>query len=797
MTKNEAQLDGNHFPGTVVDAQQESNAFIFSTGGDAKLILMVLRADVLRFRYCCDPGVDEDFSYAIADDFKTGVNHIDFVEDAEGWTVSTSLLNCQVSKKALKVTVSDRDGRVLSEDELGFHWQDNLEHGGIVPKMSKFNSEGQSYYGMGDKPMSLNLVGRRLSNWNSDEYAFLPDHDPLYKSIPFYISVHEGVAHGIFFDNSFATHFDFGSERGNVTSFWADGGEMNYYLIYGPQIEATACTFAQLTGTAELPPLWALGYHQSKWSYYPQARVDELAKQFRDNKVPCDALYLDIDYMDGFRCFTWDKERFPKPKEMISELKDMGFRTVLIIDPGIKCDKEFSVYQEGVEKNYFCRRADGPFMRGKVWPGDCLFPDFTNPDVREWWAGLYKDLIADGVDGIWNDMNEPAVMDVPDKTFPADVRHDYDGHPCSHRKAHNVYGMQMVRATYEGLKKLGYPRRPFVITRAAYAGAQRYCSTWTGDNIATWDHLKVANMQVQRLNLSGMGFCSSDIGGFEEQPSPELYARWIQLGVFHPFCRTHSSGHHGDQEPWAFGKDVLDIARRYIELRYQLLQYLYTTFYENTRFGTPVLRSVVMEDQDDAALVAAEDDFMFGRHILVCPIMEEDTGKPRAVYLPRGQWYGLHDNSKHAGQLSFETPVTAKDIPVYVRAGAVIPRLPVQQYSGELKIEELRLDVYHSDGEVQSRVYEDALDGYDYKVDGYLLRTFTVSGENTGQFSIRQRHEGKFKSQHQRLRLNFIGLTIRIGQVLVDGEPLNHPQDSLNDTTVIVPEDFTEVIIKS
>ena len=793
MSEEKPSQNGNQFPDKVVDAKQESNVFVFRCENDACLMLSVLRADVLRFRYNSESIFDADYSYAIADNFESGVDNVEMSEDKDGWVVKTSALSCRISRKGMKASIYNADGDLLSQDEHGFHWQEHLQYGGIVPKMSKFNHSGQRYYGLGDKPMGLDLAGKRVRNWNTDEYAFLPGQDPLYKSIPFYVSLHKGLAHGIFFDNSFVSYFDFGNEREDVTSFWADGGEMNYYFIQGPGIEAVASTYAQLTGTHDLPPLWALGYHQCKWSYYPDTRVREVAKKFRRLKIPCDALYLDIDYMDGFRCFTWDSERFPDPKGLLDDLKDDGFHTVVIIDPGIKVDKDYWVYKEGVEKGYFCRRADGPFVHGRVWPGDCLYPDFTNPKVREWWSGLFKGLVESGVDGVWNDMNEPAVMEVPEKTFPLDVRHDYDGHPCSHRKAHNVYGMQMARATFEGLKKLAFPRRPFVITRAAYAGSQRYCSTWTGDNIASWDHLRVANQQLQRMNLSGMGFCSSDIGGFEEQPEPGLYARWIQMGVFHPFCRTHSSGHHGDQEPWAFGEETLEIARNSIRLRYELLLYLYTTFYEHMRHGTPMLRSLVMEDQSDDNLAEAEDDFMFGRHILVSPIMTAKPGKTHAVYLPKGTWYELESGQERMGQHKFTVPVTPKSIPVFVRAGAVIARLPVQQYVGEDESDELRLDVYFSKDEVTTHLYEDSYDGYDYKVSGYLLRTFTVSGSSLGKLCVRQSRNGKFPSRYRTLRINLTGLPFRIANVSIDGKATTHPADTLNPSTIIAPEDFHEI----
>jgi alpha-glucosidase len=354
---------------------------------------------------------------------------------------------------------------------------------------------------------------------------------------------------------------------------------MNYYFIYGPLMRSVAEQYAYITGTAEIPPIWALGYQQSKWSYKPEKQVKEIANEFRKRKIPCDVIHLDIDYMDGYRCFTWNKKEFPDPMRMIKQLQKQGFKIVCIIDPGIKVDKNYSVYKEAFEKNYFCRRADGELMEGDVWPGKCNFPDFTNPQVRKWWSTLFEDLIKAGVRGIWNDMNEPAVFEIG--TFPEDVRHDYDGHPGSHRKAHNIYGMQMARATMTGLKKYLGDKRPLNITRSGFSGVQRYAATWTGDNTASWEHLWLANLMCQRLSMSGISFVGSDIGGFIGNPDGELYVRWLQMAVFHPFCRTHSAGLDRDSqphEPWVYGPRFEFIARKFINLRYRLLPYIYTAF---------------------------------------------------------------------------------------------------------------------------------------------------------------------------------------------------------------------------
>ncbi|MET7030154.1 glycoside hydrolase family 31 protein [Sediminicola luteus] len=791
ITNTELEYKGNLYPNNILECKREGDKLSFTTENGVILEITVLRDSVLRFRYATENIFEPDFSYAISEDASTGYNELEVEETPTEFLIITAKLKILVDKQTLRTQISDLEGNIINEDELGFHWEENYEYGGNTVKMSKITQSSESFYGLGDKATHSNLKGKRVTNWAMDQYAFAKDQDPLYKAIPFYVGLHNNKAYGVFFDNSFGTTFDFAHERRNITSFWADGGEMNYYFFYGPKITNVVKAYTDLTGKPELPPLWVLGFHQSKWSYFPESRVMEIANKFRDLKIPCDAIYLDIDYMEGFRCFTWNKNYFPEPKKMVKELSDKGFKTVAIIDPGIKVDKDYWVYQEGMENDYFCKRGDGPYMRGKVWPGECNFPDFTNPDVREWWAGLYKELIADiGIKGVWNDMNEPAVMEVPTKTFPLDVRHDYDGNPCSHRKAHNVYGTQMARATYEGVKKFTYPKRPFVITRSAFSGAQRYTSTWTGDNVATWEHLWIANVQVQRMCMSGMSFVGSDIGGFAEQPNGELFARWIQMGVFHPFCRVHSSGDHGDQEPWSFDNEVTDIVRKFIELRYQLLPYLYTMYWKYCKEGTPMIQSLVYFDQEDHQTHFRTDEFIFGEQILVCPV-QEPNAQGRRMYIPKGKWYNFWTDEMVLGGKEKWVVADIDKVPLFIKEGALIPKYPVQQYVGELVVKELILDVYFKKGIEDSTVYEDGQDGFDYKKGRYSVRNFKLRGKDD-QLIIQQFKDGTFITSYDTIKLKFHGLPFQIKSIQVDNETVSFEDVKLNGSnSIVLSKEFT------
>ena len=792
MNLGQEQVAVQGFPAEVVSWKREENTFYFKCSNNLILEVGIKSDKVIRFRYAPDGIFMRDFSYSYAHEYKGEIKSLEIIEEEEEFLILTAKLECSIGKKDLHIKILDHDGVLITEDEKGFHFQEHMQYGGNISIVTRKVQSGEHFFGLGDKPTDLDLRGKRLEMWGKDTYAFGKETDPIYKNIPFFIGLHHKISYGIFFDNSFRSFFDFGLERKNVASFWSQGGEMNYYFIYGPDLMEVSETYAHMTGKPELPPLWALGYHQCKWSYYPETKVKEICEGFRERKIPCDSIYLDIDYMDGFRCFTWNKVYFPDPKRMIKELADQGFKTIVIIDPGIKIDDNYWVYNEGLQKGYFCKRMDGPLMKGKVWPGECNFPDFTNPEVREWWSGLFAGLIETGVKGVWNDMNEPAVFET--ETMPYDVRHDYDGDPGSHRKAHNIYGMQMARATYEGVKRIAKPNRPFVITRSGYSGVQKYSSVWTGDNLASWEHLAIANRQCQRLSVSGISFCGSDIGGFIQSPTGELYARWIQLGIFHMFCRTHSSGDHGEQEPWSFGEEVEDIAREYIELRYKLLPYIYTTFWQYVTNGTPALRPLTFLDQMDTETHFRQDEFGMGDNLLVCPVMQEEIDG-RWLYLPEGNWYYFWDDEFVEGSNEVWAEAPMNIIPIYVRAGAVIPMYPVMQYVGQFIVEELSLHAYFEQKATDSILYEDAGDGYDYKEGIYNIKHFNVSG-NKEEFSINQSatHK-KYTPTYKVYNMTIHGLPFKVKECYVDG--INVPiHKNGNLWEVKVPENFGQIFLK-
>ncbi|MCI4670409.1 MAG: glycoside hydrolase family 31 protein [Bacteroidia bacterium] len=763
---------GKGSPQLIERWEQKSHQFYFYCN-ELVLELSIYQSNIIRFRFSPEGSFEDDFSYSIAHDGPIPSPEIIFSgkEVGDNFEIHTPELKICISR-TLHIQIYDSEGTLINEDERGFHWNPSQEFGGNKIHCSKRIQNEESFFGLGDKPNRLNLTGLRFETWGTDAYGFEKTSDPLYKNIPFYLGLHHEKAYGIFFDNTFRTFFDFGYERRDVCSFGAPGGEMNYYFIYGPSLIRVTEGYAFLTGTPELPPLWALGYHQSKWSYAPEANVKDLVKKMRDEEIPCDAIHLDIEYMDGFRCFTWDKQKFPNPKKLLAELEADGIKTVLIIDPGLKIDPAYQIYKDGKEKDVFCRRGDGPRLKGEVWPGDCHFPDFTDPKVRDWWASLFEPFIQkSGAKGIWNDMNEPAVLEVG--TFPMDTRHDFDGHPCSHRKAHNVYGMQMARASFHGAKKAMFPKRPFLMTRSGYSGIQRYAATWTGDNLSTWEHLWMANIQCQRLSVSGVSFCGSDVGGFIGKCNGELLTRWMQLGIFHPLLRGHSSGDHGDQEPWEFGEPYTSAIRSTIQLRYKFLPYLYTLMWQNHNQGTPVIIPISFLGQDDPETYFRMEEFGFGQNIIVCPVSTPGV-EGRKMYLPEGKWYNYWTNELKDGKQEFWVDAPLDQVPIFIRAGSLIPQYPPMNYVGEREVEFVELHLYHDTESYTSQLYEDAGDFDDHKQGNFMLRSFSQT-QYEGGIRIRQYMKGRFYDAYNTFHIYLHGLKFTPKQIRVDDELVPNP----------------------
>ncbi len=789
-------------PGHVTSHARQGQA-VTITCANGSYALTVLAPDLIRVRFQptsqpTDHLAIPPFSYSIAksdDDWLPCDFHI--VETEAAVEIRTSRLVCRVAKASGRLTFLDLEGHVINEDEAGAGWHSfgfaqDRPAGAVI--CHKRIQPDEHFYGLGERTFALDRRGRRYGMWNTDPQTYQPDQDPIHMCIPVLVGLHSQGRQGyaLFFDNTFRGQFDLGATDPHIASFGAEGGELCYYFIYGPALTTVVERYTELTGRMMLPPLWVLGYHQSRWSYYPESRVRALAAGFREvHHVPCDCIHLDIHYMDGYRCFTWDSERFPDPARMIADLHERGFKIIVIIDAGIKADRNYWACRSGLEQDVFCKypagralpsTGSGHRFKGPVWPGDCYFPDFTSPRVRTWWGDLYKALTGVGVDGVWNDMNEPAIFGPLGTTFPDFVRHDLEGRGGDHLEAHNVYGMQMARATTEGLMNLRPDERPVCITRSGWAGVQRYAMSWTGDNESDWSSLWLTMPMVMNLGLCGLAHTGPDVGGFSGCATGELFTRWLQMGVFLPFLRAHTAIHSPDQEPWSWGEPYLSINRSTIVLRYRLLPYLYTAFWQCAQTGLPIVRPLLLAFQNDTATHTLDDQFTCGDAFLVAPVIEEGATR-RPVYLPDGVWYDFWTDEPLSGPAHIEVEAPLERLPLFVRAGSVVPMAPPMHYVGQRPVDRLTLHVYpgfpspswgEGTGVGVSFLYEDDGESLAYRRGEYRLTRFTLSTEGAppSRLDLRRRIEGCYEPRYQGLEVIIHGVDRLPRTATADGQPV-------------------------
>ncbi len=645
------------------------------------------------------------------------------------WEIDAGSFLMVVKVNPFSVACYNKEGKLINKDsDLGFQRLDN----GI--SVLKELQPGERFLGLGEKTGPVDRRGWQFTNWNTDAFAYHQEYDPLYSSIPFYIGINENLPYGIFVNNSCRTDFNFGASNDRFSFFRSSDGSVDYFFIFTGDIQGIISKYLDLTGRPELPPLWALGYHQCRYSYYPEEELLLLAQTFRKKNIPCDVLYLDIHYMDEYKVFTWNTNRFPDPKAFVENLAEMGFKLVIIQDPGIKVEHGYEVCQSGIEEDIYVKYPDGSIYVGEAWPGKCYFPDFTSGRTRNWWKSKMKDHISEGVAGFWNDMNEPAVWG---KHFPDFTVFNYDGQNTSHLHAHNVYGMQMVRATYEAQKELRPALRPFVLTRAAFSGAQRYAWKWTGDNISNEEHLMLGQRLINSLSLSGYPFCGNDVGGFIGECWPELFMRWVAVGAFNPFFRGHSMINSRDHEPWSFGEEAEEVSRNFITLRYKLLPYMYTAFFQAVHDDTPVNRPMTLKYYDDERAYGQTygHQFFCGDSILVCPMQPNQSfGR---IWLPEGDYYEMFtDKIVNEGEHVIE--LHRHRIPVFVKAGSALLSMKPVPFIKNLLHSSFQIHLYKGNLPAEGIFYIDEGEGYGYKQDEYALIKWKYSPGEVCRWAIQQ-----------------------------------------------------------
>jgi len=706
----------SHYISHTVSGQE-----VLINTGNSTVRIIVYDHSVIRFRISKPEQEFSGFSYAVIEQPKPVEFKIS--DEGENLILTTSLLKVIINKEKVRVSIYDVEGNFINGDDpsFGTSWLGNE-----VTTYKKLIAD-ERFIGLGEKTGNLDRRGKAYVNWNSDNFAYGVDDDPIYLSTPFYIGIHGNQNYGIFFDNSHKTTFSFGCSNDRFSYFQAEDGEMNYYFIWKPNVAAIIERYTWLTGRLEMPPLWSLGFQQCRYSYYPYPEVLNAARTFREKDIPADVLYLDIHYMDAYKVFTWHPTRFPDPDALMKELKKMGFNVVVILDPGIKTEAGYHAYDDGKEKGHFVKYPDGEEYNGQVWPGWSAFPDFTKEEVREWWGKQMNILTDNGIEGFWNDMNEPAAWG---QHLPDLIEFDYEGEGGTHKKSHNVYGMQMARSTYEGGKKLLDGKRAFVLTRAGYSGVQRYAAVWTGDNVSSDEHMLAGTRLVNSMGLTGIPFAGNDVGGFAGEATPELFARWIALGAFSPFFRSHSMVNSRDSEPWSFGEEVEDISRNYIKLRYRLMPYLYSVFYEASQNGMAVSRSLAIDYTYDNNIYSNpyQNQYLFGPSILVIPV--ESTRELHKAYFPEGAWYNLYNDKIQQGNREEILSALKEQQPLYVKAGSI---LLMQESSNHLlNVKELeRMEIHIYPGAETSFVYyEDDGETYQYKGGASLVRTFELKSNS-------------------------------------------------------------------
>lgn len=696
-------------------------------------------------------------------------------------TIATSVATAHLSLDPLRIGFHDAAGRVFAIDdpELGMGWFISPEGAPVVDlanppgtlgtpvRVYKRHMAGEHYFGCGERTGELDKTGTHQLFWNIDPHrGHTALQNNLYVSIPFTLALADGQAWGLFLDSTTRVEFDLAHEDPQRSWFGASNGDLVYYVFCGPTPQDVLARYTDLTGYTPLPPLWALGNGQSRFSYETAEEVRQIARTFRERDIPCDALYLDIDCLDGYRVFTWDSARFPDPEKLFSELREMGFHVISIVDAGVKVDENYRVYTEGKERNLYCKMAQGDDYQNAVWPGICVFPDFTNPEARAWWGEQHRTLLDAGVAGIWSDMNEPALFIPPNSTMPPDVIHLGGGKTRLHIQVHNAYGSLMVQAAREGLLRLRPEQRPFVISRSGYAGIQRHALLWTGDNSSTWEHLAMSLSQLLNLGLSGVAWAGGDIGGYYGDASGELLARWTEFGIFQPFCRNHSEKQTRRQEPWLFGEPYESVCRAMLKLRQRLIPYLYTLFEECHRTGAPILRPLFWAYPEDPATYPMDDEFLCGDALLVAPITRPGA-EYRHVYIPAGSWFHFWTGERVDGPAHILAHAPLGQPALYVRANTAVPFWSEMNYVGQEEIDTLTFVLYPHEGYGKATLYEDAGDGYEHLHGGYARRVVTSEVEAGNIRVVLGTREGTFVPTRQHIRLELRGILAKPENVQV------------------------------
>ncbi|MFD5231810.1 glycoside hydrolase family 31 protein [Streptomyces qaidamensis] len=608
-----------------------------------------------------------------------------------GWRVVAERVTVVVSRHGAVEVLTP--GGVSLRRDLPPRWWEPVGGGPARWMQRSEVSADARFFGLGGRASGPRLPDGTYRLWNTDPgRSFAPGDDPLYITMPVQLVVSDGGTHLAFHDSSWGGTVTLregeegagsGHDRAGTSELRMDGGPLRCWVMAGTPARVLLA-WASLTGAPALPPAWALGHHHARWGFGSEQEVRRIVTGYLEHGLPLDAVHLDIDHLEAQQVFTVDQDRFPKLPVLAEELRRDGVRLVSIVGPAVKALPGHAVYDGGTTEDAFVRGSSGDVVEGVSWSGEAVFPDFTHARVRTWWGGLYEERLAQGFSGFWHDLNEPTSFTAfGESTLPRSARHSLEGRGGDHREAHNVYALCMARAAYEGLRNLAPEERPFLFSRSGWAGMQRYGGTWSGDVATGWPGLRASLALVMGLGLCGVPYSGPDVGGFDGDPSPELYLRWFQLGAYLPLFRTHASLRAGRREPWEFGGDVLEHARVALVERRRLLPYFMTLAHLARRTGAPYVRPLWWTAPEERALRECQDAFLLGDSLLVAPVLDPGADR-RAVQLPRGRWYDTATGQAYEGPGKVLVDAPLARIPVLARAGAV---LPVRGEDGGLELE--------------------------------------------------------------------------------------------------------------
>ena len=793
--------------GEIVEYQKTNHGL---EGNTAKHFfkVSVYNPNTIRIQISKNKNI-EDFSFALVDEKVPDFSDFKILDNGNSISVSTKEITAEIQKKPyFKITYKNAKGEVINEDLDGKALGTTFQGDKVTVYKKHF---GERFIGMGESLGNLDRNKTIITTWNTDFYKYDDPRIPMYISVPFYIGILKDKVYGIYYDNSFKGTFNFGASNKRFMSVSFDGGDMDYFFIHDHSVAKVIENYTSITGRMPLPPKWSIGYQQSRCSYYNEDQVNFIANTFRQKKIPLDGIVLDADYLVEYEPFRIDTKKFPDMKKMASQLKQKGIELTASVNPGIKIDPTYDTYNDGIKKDIFLKFQDGEKYITDIYPNTNYFPDFTYPKARTWWAEQMKIYQDVGINGYWNDMNEPAI---DGQMMPDNVVFDYNGRKSNTAESHNLYGFLMARSSFESFKKYGGNKRPFVMTRSAFAGVQRYATVWSGDNQAKDEHILLGVLLNNQMSLSGIPFVGPDLGGYIGDGNKDLYKRWVEVGVFSPYLRNHREQFAAANEPWSYGEDNELISQSYIGFRYQMMPYLYSKFHETSQNGMPISKALCVDYPFDSNIynVNYQHQFLFGDAFLIAPVTGKD--KQKKIYFPEGQFYNIFTDEKIEGNQEKLMELDPYHLPIFAKASSIIPLQNVTQSTKEKPDNTLLLHIYNGDKPNTFSYYEDDGETLDYEKGDFYQRIIEFDPQKKIiRFS---KAEGKFGSNFKKIKIILHGFDAvsadlnakqeqcklfdplaNLDQIFYDTEALKNlrKQNEIRDSNVIFIDNKNEEMI--